>query len=117
MIFQQKIHSARFQLVKDKSYLPIKWRFIDIVDLRENSSGSIAGLHNSENNHQVAGMRQLSQKIWPSESVEHLASITNLPQVVTSIHIPKYHLISLTHRIHRVTEHKGPGQSGGLLFR
>jgi hypothetical protein len=73
MIFQQKIHSARFQLVKDKSYLPIKWRFIDIVDLRENSSGSIAGLHNSENNYQVAGMRQLSQKIWPSESVEHLA--------------------------------------------
>jgi hypothetical protein len=74
MIFQQKIHTARFQLVKDKSYLPIKWRFIDIIDLRENSSGSIAVLNNSDNNYQVAGMRQLSQKIRPSESVEYLAN-------------------------------------------
>jgi hypothetical protein len=86
MIFQQKIHSARFQLVKDKSYLPIKWRFIDIVDLRENSSGSIAGLHNSENNYQVAGMRQLSQKIWPSESVEHLA-IRKTPNIIKILNI------------------------------
>jgi hypothetical protein len=95
MIFQQKIHTARFQLVKDKSYLPIKWRFIDIIDLRENSSGSIAVLNNSDNNYQVAGMRQLSQKIWPSESVEHLAT----PAFQLALGLEVATVWELTHRI------------------
>jgi hypothetical protein len=48
-----------------------------MANLRDNYSVSIAGLHNSEYEYQVAGMRRLHEKIGLSENVHFLTMESN----------------------------------------